>query len=1044
MAVLPPNFGGSTPHFGNPPARRRRIARPLSVLSTVMMDLRDQLQTTLGSAYTLERELGGGGMSRVFVAEETSLERKVVVKVLPPELTAGVNVDRFKREILLAAKLQHPHIVPVLTSGETNGLPYYTMPLVEGESLRVKLAHSGALPITEAISILRDVARALAYAHERGIVHRDIKPENVLLSGGSATVTDFGIAKALSASRTRAPNATLTQIGTSLGTPAYMAPEQAAADPATDHRADLYAFGCMAYELLAGRPPFVGKTPQRLLAAQMGETPQPIFELRPDAPVELASMTMRCLAKDADDRPQSAADIVRVLDTVTSGGGHVAMPPILRGGRHAIWKALAIYVVAFVIVALVAKSAIIVIGLPDWVYPGALAVMMLGLPAILFTAYVQRATRRLITMTPTYTPGGSSAPQGTMATMAMKASPHMSWRRTAAGGASALAAFVLLIGAFMLMRAAGVGPFGSLLASGQLDAKQPLLVAEFSAKGGADSALGGVVAEAVRADLAQSNAVHVMPVSMIHDALQRMQRPLDTRINADVARQIAQRDGSKAVITGDITPLGGGFVVTARIVAAESGNELASFQGTANSPSELIPTVGKLSRDLRGKIGESLKAVQNSPALEAVTTASLDALRKYAEGARAGDAGDYPRSIDALKQAVAIDPTFAMAWRKLAVDYVNAGMSPILIDSALTRAYQNREHLTDKEKYATIGTYYQIGPGNDRAKAIQAYRQAMALGDYSASANNLGNVLVTRREFAAAESAYTARILHDPAISVVTFQGLGSVLVDEGKFASADSMARAYGKVHGPTAEMAEVHVASLYARGAVDSAQALAEQWKTVADPVQRGTFLNVLAAFDERRGQLDNFMRIRAQGAAEARARGAFAPALADSMPVAFFDAWFRGQPDRAVRTLDAALAATPLRTLPVAVRPYAGVAQIYAMAGQPGRARAILAQMDAEVKDSALIKSSAPDRHTALAMIALDEKRPLDAVREFRLADALPDGPANDCVKCTAVMLGMAFDRANLPDSAIAQFQRYLDTPYSVSFGTDGDYLAFVYKS
>jgi serine/threonine-protein kinase len=220
------------------------------------MALRDQLQDALGSAYTITRELGGGGMSRVFVAREESLRRNVVVKVLPPDLLAGVNAERFDREIELAAGLQHPHIVPVLTAGQMEGVPYYTMPFVDGESLRARLTAQGALPMTEVIGVLRDVAKALAYAHERGIVHRDIKPDNVLLSGGSAVVTDFGIAKALSAARTVAPGGTLTQIGTSIGTPAYMSPEQAAADPATDHRADIYSFGCLAYEMIAGRPPF--------------------------------------------------------------------------------------------------------------------------------------------------------------------------------------------------------------------------------------------------------------------------------------------------------------------------------------------------------------------------------------------------------------------------------------------------------------------------------------------------------------------------------------------------------------------------------------------------------------------------------------------------------------------------------------------------------------------------------------------------------------------------------------------------------------------
>jgi serine/threonine-protein kinase len=288
--------------------------------------LRDQLQSSLGTVYTLERELSGGGMAHVFLARDETLRRAVVVKVLRIELGAGLSAERFAREIRVAAQLQEPHIVPVLSAGTTReGLPYYTMPFVSGESLRKRLS-SGPLPIAEATSILRDVARALAYAHEQGIVHRDIKPENVLLAGDTAMVTDFGIAKAVGEARTReAPHGTtsgtLTEAGTSLGTPAYMAPEQAAGD-AVDHRADLYAWGVIAYELLAGEHPFAGRaTAQRLIAAHLGETPRPLSARRPNVPPALAALVMRCLEKDPSKRPQRAETLVASLNEGDMRGG---------------------------------------------------------------------------------------------------------------------------------------------------------------------------------------------------------------------------------------------------------------------------------------------------------------------------------------------------------------------------------------------------------------------------------------------------------------------------------------------------------------------------------------------------------------------------------------------------------------------------------------------------------------------------------------------------------------------------------------------------
>ncbi len=296
----------------------------------------DQLTAALGPGYTVERELGGGGMSRVFVAFDEALQRRVAVKVMPEHLAASVSVDRFKREILLSASLQHPHIVGVLSAGEAAGLPFFVMPYVEGESLGACLAAKGTLSVRETVSILKDVARALAYAHERGVVHRDIKPHNILLAAGAATVTDFGVAKALSSARRSGAekHGTLTGTGTSLGTPLYMAPEQAAADPDVDHRADIYAFGITAYEMLSGNPPFAGMAPRALLAARMTQDPPSLTSVRPEVPAALDALIMRCLAREPADRPQSAAELLAALDdpAVTSGA-YAAQPRPFMGLR---------------------------------------------------------------------------------------------------------------------------------------------------------------------------------------------------------------------------------------------------------------------------------------------------------------------------------------------------------------------------------------------------------------------------------------------------------------------------------------------------------------------------------------------------------------------------------------------------------------------------------------------------------------------------------------------------------------------------------------
>jgi tetratricopeptide (TPR) repeat protein len=1004
--------------------------------------LREQLQASLGTTYRIGRELGGGGMSRVFVAEDTALGRTVVVKVLAPELMAGVNLDRFKREIRLAARLQHPHIVPVLQSGETDGLPYFTMPFVEGQSLRERLAQKGALPISEAVSILSDVAKALEYAHARDLVHRDIKPDNVLLAGNAAVVTDFGIAKALSASRTPTPGSTLTQAGTSLGTPAYMAPEQAAADPATDQRADIYAFGILAYELLAGQPPFAGRSPQKLLAAQLGERPTPIETVRPDAPPALAELVTRCLEKNADDRPQDAAALVRTLDTLSTSGSTQPAPGLLLGGRAALRSALLVWAAAFLIVGLAARIATNEIGLPDWVLPGAIVVMLLGLPAILFTGYVQRTLHRSLARTPAVTPGGTPARASTMATLALKASPHVSWRRTAVGGALALAVLVLLIIGYMVSWSLGVGPVGSLLGAGKIHARDRLIVTDFRGPN-SDSTLAGAASEAVRTDLSESPVITLLSAADVAGALRLMQRPPATRIDVPVAQDVAAREGAKGIVDGTVTSLNPGYLVTLRLVSA-SGTELASFHDGADGPSQLLPTLDRLARRLRERIGESLKSVHADPPLEQVTTSSLAALRKYQEGSRQNDfEGNGDASIASLREAVAIDTSFAMAYRKLGIVMGNFGLPQASIDSALAQAYHYRDRLTERERYMTEAAYFGGGPGRDREKAAVAYRSLIAINPQDVVAlNNLGDIDLQRRQYAVAETLFHRA----EAIQGGGALRLGNIV--EAKMGEGDTTGARHdlellrtrypNAMQGPGYEFVLLYLHNQL--NAMDTALAqdgkspLAD-WRAVAE--FRQATLAIL------RGQSSAWARAMADVRRTNHTRGLPAPPLDDSVTAAALDITIRGQAARGAARLDALLSRVPLQSVPVSNRPYFEVAELYALAGRPDRAQGILTEYRNDIKDSAMLRDNEPSMHTALGEIALANHQPGEAMKEYTRADTASDGYPVACAACFPLAAARTYDQAENADSAIVAYERYESTPGRRGPGFDAFFRPLVYK-
>jgi tetratricopeptide (TPR) repeat protein len=799
-----------------------------------------------------------------------------------------------------------------------------------------------------------------------------------------------------------------------------MAPEQAAADPSIDHRADIYAFGCMAYEMVVGRPPFSATTPQRLLAAHMSETPAPIDALRPETPRALSDLITRCLAKEPEARPQSAADLLAALNSVSSGQSDVSASGLLRG-RGTLRRALGIYAVTGVAAIALVRTAVTLIGLPDWVVPAAIVVLVLVLPLILFTGYAQRVVRRTYTATPTFTPGGTRATQthGTLATLALEASPHLSWKRTVRWSVVAGGAFVLVVVASMAMRAGGIGPFATLLSAGQLQRDRPVVVAEFAMNNSNDTTLGRVISDAVRADLSQSGAITLLDEAEAGRTLVAMQRP-KARMLLPVAQEVARRSGSKAVIDGSLNPLGAGFVVTLRMVTADSGRELASFTDAANSPAELIRVVGGLTRRLRGKIGESLKSVRSSPPLWQVTTSSLPALEKYMEGRRAVNSGrrdDYDRL---LREAVQLDTNFAAAYISLASNNINANANWTETTRYLAKVHSLRDRLGDRDRWSGENFYYTFGPvaTRDYARAAvyaDSEKQRFTTGPFGAlAANSEGLRLEARGDTRAADSVFHLAMARDPDAAYAVGNTITVALI-EGRLAAAEStFLRA--APHFSRDVVAGWQQRLWLASGDLTRAESsgVARLAKANA-PRVRATAAGDLLRIMGHEGRLAEAQRNSAIRAEATVAAGIPTARISEAAAMAESIIWMTADTAAAVRVLDDALARDPLESVEDLDRPYAALASAYALAGRPQRARTYF---DALVRQRTEGERSVGWRvPVARAQIAMAEKRWDDAVKAV-------SGPiAANCRTCVPLVRGMAYDDRGNADSAIVWYERFM---------------------
>jgi tetratricopeptide (TPR) repeat protein/tRNA A-37 threonylcarbamoyl transferase component Bud32 len=1001
-------------------------------------DLQRQLEASLGGAYRVERELGGGGMSRVFVATETALGRKVVIKVLPPDFAGELSADRFRREVLVAAQLQHPHIVPLLSAGEMDGVPYFTMPFVEGESLRIRLNRDGELPVRAAVKILRDVASALAYAHRHGVVHRDIKPDNVLLEGdsrsthaGDALVADFGVAKALTAAAASSL-ASLTSTGIALGTPAYMAPEQVAADPSVDQRADVYAFGCLAYEMLTGEPPFHGRTVQQIYAAHLTGAPDAIERRRQSVPPALARLVMRCLEKRPADRPQHGGELLEQLDALTASaatdatgaGEMLGTAPTLRAQHSAtaapshVLRSFGAYVIAFAGVAGAAWLAVRRLDVPGWVFPGAVIVMLLGAPVLAATALLHRAK------------GGPSL-------LGWLPARWLTWRRTAIGGVFAVSVFATVVAAYVVLRALGVGPVGSLAAAGVVRAREPILVADFGSPPN-DSSLGTVVSEALRTDLTQSASLTVVQPAQVRDVLVRMQRAAAPRLDLALAREVAEREGIRIILDGDVRAAGSRFVVSGRLVSVDSGRVLAAFRETADDANAIIPAVDRLSKKLRGRVGESLRAVRESPPIEKVTTPSLEALRRYATATRAADLdNDFAKAQALLGEAIALDSGFAMAWRKLGIVLGNTRGPRSRVEEAMTRAYLHRDRLTEVERFLATAAYH-TEVTHDTEQAIAAYEALIDLQPNNDIAlNNVAILHERQRSFARALELYrrAAAVDSTSPFQLTNMAGVQGTLGDTG--GAIRTLAEAARRFPGnPEVAFAEMRQATTLGRYEMALAKLDTIARNRPTDLVWRTRVAVFRASIATTHGRLTEAQRYDRERAAVLRQRGVRAADLIEALDAAWYDVWFRGERARGVARLERALAEHPMDSLPVPDRPYVRVIEVFAEAGAADRAKRTLAAMERVLRPSALADmEGAPD--ALRGRIALAEGRPQEAVDAFRRSD---QGP---CTLCALPNLGRAYDLAGNADSAIAIFERYIAATGPDRSFWDRNYLAGALK-
>jgi eukaryotic-like serine/threonine-protein kinase len=624
--------------------------------------------------------------------------------------------------------------------------------------------------------------------------------------------------------------------------------------------------------------------------------------------------------------------------------------------RRSLWQVLAVYLAGSWVALQVVDALTRTAGLPDWVPPGALVLLVIGLPIVLGTAIVQegalssrggpREPERGSDPDGAATPSPPSAAQdaGASATPAAAAHPtgsprtflqdHLTWKRALLGGVAAFALLGFAVTAYFAMRVAGVGPVASLVAQGVLDEHEPILLADFR-NSTTDPELGSAVTEALRVDLASSRVISLVEPSQVQEALRRMERDLGSELTPEIAREMAIRDGIKAVLDGEVVGAGSGYILTASLRATGDGTTLATFRRTAAGPDAVILAIDRLSQDVRERVGESLRSIRSGPPLWQVTTSSLDALRKYSQAEQVLARGDEMGGLALLREATALDSAFAMAYRKEAVVLRNLGVDRVAEIEAVERAHRHRTRLPEKERYLAEAAYHSAITG-DKNALIRAYESVLRIDpEDPAALNNLANEYQTMGELDRAEELYRRNIA-GPWVSPIPRQNLIRNQLQQGNFEGAREALAEYAEAHPEDYRIMELAFWVETFSGDMDAADR--EVDGLLREPGvppsrratalrDRGLLLAVQGRMEEARESLEAAVRTGAQ----------VSPGLEHHhrMARAWTHAWAPADTARASAALDEIRRLGLMERIPAEARDYSFMVALHLMVDDPGGA-------------------------------------------------------------------------------------------------------------